>query len=167
MKLEVGQPAPLIKVQDSFGNTVDFAEVVKKGKHILLWFYPKANSGGCTAQGKRYADMHETFRARGVEVFGVSADPASAQCSFIDKLSSQGAMLPDDSHEIGKAFGVTGFLGFGLVLGMYNRDTILINPQGRIENIWRNVNPFKDADTVLGYLEAKLPKSKPHLATQA
>ena len=166
MKLEVGQPAPLLKAQDSFGKMVDFAEVVKQGKYILLWFYPKANSGGCTVQGKRYADLYGTFRAKGVEVFGVSADPASAQCSFIDKLSSQGAMLPDDSHSIGKAFGVSGFLGFGLVLGMYNRDTILVNPQGRIEQIWRNVNPFKDADTVLGYLEAKIPQPTPNPATQ-
>ncbi|MDX2007410.1 MAG: peroxiredoxin [Meiothermus sp.] len=155
MRLEVGQPAPLIKVQDSFGKPVDFAELVGQGKRILLWFYPKANSGGCTAQGKYYADLHPAFRDRGVEVFGVSADPASSQCAFIDKLSTEGAMLPDADHSIGKAFGVSGWMGFGLMLGMYSRDTILIGSDGRVEQIWRNVNPFTDAKTVLAYLEAK------------
>ncbi|GIW25511.1 peroxiredoxin [Meiothermus sp.] len=159
MKLKPGDPAPLIQVQDALGRTVDLAELVKQGRYIVLWFYPRANSPGCTAQGKQYADLHDAFRQLGAEVFGVSADPASAQCKFIDRLALGGGMIPDPSGAVGRAFGVGGWLGFGLLLGMYNRDTILINPQGRIEQIWRNVNPFQDARQVLEYLQSKVGAS--------
>lgn len=144
-----------MQVQDAMGRTVDLAELVKQGRYIVLWFYPKASSPGCTAQGKQYADLHDAFRQLDAEVFGVSADPASAQCHFIDRLAQGGGMIPDPDGKVGRAFGVGGWLGFGLLLGMYNRDTILINPQGRIEKIWRNVNPFQDAKVVLDYLKAK------------
>lgn len=155
MKLKPGDPAPLIQVQDAFGKTIDLAELVQQGRYIVLWFYPKARSPGCTAQGKQYAELYETFKQLGAEVFGVSADPAPAQCSFIDQLALKGGMIPDRPGSLGRAFGVGGWLGFGLLLGMYNRDTILINPQGRIEKIWRNVNPFQDAKVVLEYLKSK------------
>jgi len=150
-----GDPAPLIQLQDSHGRTIDLADLVNQGRYIVLWFYPKASSPGCTAQGKGYADLFDEFKQLGAEVFGVSADPASAQCSFIDRISLKGGMIPDPSGRVGRAFGVGGWLGFGLLLGMYNRDTILINPQGRIEQVWRSVNPFRDAQTVLEYLKSK------------
>lgn len=150
-----GDPAPLIQVQDSHGRTVNLADLVNQGYYIVLWFYPKASSPGCTAQGKHYADLFDEFKQNRAEVFGVSADPASAQCSFIDQMALKGGMIPDRSGAVGRAFGVGGWLGFGLLLGMYNRDTILINPQGQIEKIWRNVNPFRDAQIVLEYLKSK------------
>ncbi|MCS7067035.1 MAG: peroxiredoxin [Meiothermus sp.] len=156
MKLKLGDPAPLVQVQDAMGRTVDLAALVGQGRYIVLWFYPKASSPGCTAQGKQYAELHDAFRQLGAEVFGVSADPASAQCRFIDRLALQGGMIPDPSGALGRAFGVGGWLGFGQLLGMYNRDTILINPEGRIEKIWRNVNPFQDARVVLEYLKSKV-----------
>ncbi|WP_051195710.1 peroxiredoxin [Meiothermus rufus] len=153
--LKPGDPAPLIQVQDAQGKTIDLAELVGQGRYIVLWFYPKASSPGCTAQGKQYAELYPAFKALGAEVFGVSADPASAQCRFIEKLALEGGMIPDPSGTVGRAFGVGGWLGFGQLLGLYNRDTILINPQGRIERVWRNVNPFRDAQVVLAYLRAK------------
>ncbi len=156
MRLIEGESAPLLKLVDSYGKTIDLAQLVQQGRYIVLWFYPKASSPGCTAQAKRYADFYDEFRRLGAEVFGVSADPASAQCSFIDQMALKGAMIPDRSGEVGRAFGVGGWLGFGLLLGMYNRDTILINPEGKVEKIWRNVNPFKDAQVVLDYLKSKV-----------
>ncbi len=156
-----------MQIQDAYGKTIDLKALVNQGRYIVLWFYPKASSPGCTAQGKQYSELHGAFKQLGAEVFGVSADPASAQCSFIDRLALEGGMIPDPSGAIGRAFGVGGWLGFGLLLGMYNRDTILINPQGRIEKIWRNVNPFQDAQIVLDYLKSKVgvtptqPESSP------
>jgi peroxiredoxin Q/BCP len=93
MKLKPGDPAPLMQVQDAMGRTVDLAELVKRGRYIVLWFYPKASSPGCTAQGKQYAQLHDAFKQLGAEVFGVSDDPASAQCSFIDQMALKGAAL--------------------------------------------------------------------------
>lgn len=159
MKLSPGDPAPLISLEDSNGKTINLAELVAQGRYIVLWFYPKAKSSGCTVQGKHYAQLYDTFHALGAEVYGVSADPASAQCAFIDQLAYQGGMIPDKSGAVGRAFGVGGILGLGLWLGLYNRDTLLINPQGRLEQVWRNVNPFKDAQVVLEYLQSKAVSS--------
>lgn len=150
--LAQGEPALMLKVQDSYGKPVDFARLTASGEYILLWFYPKAKSPGCTAQGKRYTDLYDEFRRRRVAVFGVSHDPGAEQCEFIEQLALKGGMLPDRDGSLAKAFGVGGLFGF------YNRDTVLINPQGRIERVWRGVNPFKDADTVLEYLKSKAGK---------
>ncbi|MDT7919131.1 MAG: peroxiredoxin [Meiothermus sp.] len=148
LALAPGDPVALPKVQDSYGRPVDLAAIAKEGRYLLFWFYPKASSPGCTAQGKRYAELSGEFDRLGVEIFGVSADPASEQCAFIEQMALKGAMLPDKDGTLARLFKVGGFLGF------YNRDTILVNPKGRIERIWRNVNPFRDADTVLAYVRA-------------
>lgn len=147
LALVPGDPVNLPKVQDSYGKPVDLAARVKAGKYLLFWFYPKASSPGCTAQGKRYAELYGEFEALGVEIFGVSADPAAEQCAFIEQMALKGAMLPDRDGSLARLFKVGGLFGF------YNRDTILVNPQGRVERIWRNVNPFRDADTVLAYVQ--------------
>ncbi|MGK0618398.1 peroxiredoxin [Meiothermus cerbereus] len=146
LALAPGDPVALPKVQDSYGRPVDLAAIAKEGRYLLFWFYPKASSPGCTAQGKRYAELSGEFDRLGVEIFGVSADPAAEQCAFIEQMALKGAMLPDKDGALARLFKVGGFLGF------YNRDTVLVNPKGRIERIWRNVNPFRDADTVLAYV---------------
>lgn len=149
---KIGDPVNLPKVQDSYNKPVDLPALAQEGRYLLFWFYPKALSPGCSAQGKRYAELYDEFKKLGVEVFGVSADPGAEQCAFIEKLALKGGMIPDKSGTLARLFGVGGFFGF------YNRDTILVNPQGRIEQIWRGVNPFRDADTVLAYLKEKLAK---------
>jgi peroxiredoxin Q/BCP len=92
-------------------------------------------------------------------VFGVSADPAATQCRFVEQRALQGGMIPDPDRTLGPAFGVGGWMGFGHLLGMYSRDTILINPQGKIEKVWRRVNPFRDSQVVLDYLKSKVRAS--------
>ncbi|MER3451343.1 MAG: peroxiredoxin [Thermus sp.] len=139
-----GDPAPILEAVDSYGRKVDF-----RGKWVVLWFYPKAKSPGCTAQAKRYAELYEAFKALGAEVFGVSHDPAQEQCGFVERLALKGGMIPDPQGTLARAYGVKSLFGF------YSRDTFLISPEGRVEKVWRNVNPFKDADTVLAYLRAR------------
>ena len=146
LALAPGDPVALPKVQDSYGKPIDLAATAREGKYLLFWFYPKASSPGCTAQGKRYAELHGEFAKLGVEIYGVSADPAADQCSFIEQMALNGAMLPDKDGTLARLFKVGGVFGF------YNRDTILVNPKGRIERIWRGVNPFRDPDTVLAYV---------------
>jgi peroxiredoxin Q/BCP len=142
----------MLRVQNSYGKAVDFAQITKTGNYILLWFYPKASSPGCTVQGKRYAQLYGDSQKLNVVVFGVSHDPAREQCKFIEKMALEGGMLPDQDGSIARAFKVGGVFGF------YNRDTILINPEGNIEMVWRGVNPFKDADIVYKYLKDKTGK---------
>ncbi|ADD27923.1 peroxiredoxin [Meiothermus ruber] len=146
LALSPGDPVDLPRVRDSYGKPIDLAATARAGKYLLFWFYPKASSPGCTAQGKRYAELYGEFEKLGVEIFGVSADPAADQCAFIEQMALKGAMLPDQDGRLARLFKVGGLFGF------YNRDTILVNPQGRVERIWRNVNAFRDADVVLAYV---------------
>lgn len=143
--LSPGDPAPLLQATDSYGRPVDL-----RGSWAVLWFYPKAKSPGCTVQAKRYSQLHGAFQGLGVRVYGVSHDPASEQCDFVERLALQGGMIPDRDGRLARAYGVRS------LLGLYRRDTILINPEGRIEKVWRGVNPFKDADTVLAHLRERL-----------
>ncbi|WP_117238324.1 peroxiredoxin [Thermus sediminis] len=143
--LAPGDRAPILEAQDSYGRPVDF-----RGSYVVLWFYPKAKSPGCTAQAKRYSELHEAFARLGARIYGVSHDPAKEQCEFVEKLSLKGGMIPDRDGRLARAYGVRSLFGF------YSRDTILINPEGRIERIWRGVNPFQDADTVLAYLQERV-----------
>ncbi|GLV47289.1 peroxiredoxin [Thermus sp. LT1-2-5] len=143
--LAPGDPAPLLEAQDSYGRPVDF-----RGSYVVLWFYPKAKSPGCTAQAKRYSELYEAFQSLGVRVYGVSHDPAKEQCDFVEHLSLKGGMIPDPQGRLARAYGVRSLLGF------YSRDTLLLNPEGRVERIWRRMNPFTDADTVLAYLRERL-----------
>lgn len=150
--VSVGDPAPLLEVEDSYGKKVNLQSLVKQGKYVVLWFYPRAKSPGCSMQGKRYAELYDELRSLGAEVFGVSSDPASEQCDFIDKLALKGGQLPDPSGELARAYKVKSILGF------YNRDTIIIGPDGKVVAAYRSVNPFKDADTVLAFLKGKSKK---------
>ncbi|WP_038045960.1 peroxiredoxin [Thermus caliditerrae] len=143
--LAPGDKAPILEATDSYGRPVDL-----RGSYVVLWFYPKAKSPGCTAQAKRYTELYPEFQRLGARVFGVSHDPASEQCDFVEKLALKGGMIPDRDGRLARAYGVRNLFGF------YSRDTILLNPEGRIERIWRGVNPFKDADTVLAYLRERL-----------
>lgn len=149
--LSPGDPVSLPTVKDSFGRPVDLGKLAREGRYLLFFFYPKAFTPGCTAQAKRYAEVYEEFRSLGVEVFGVSADSAEVQCDFVEKLGLKGAMIPDRQGVLARLFGVRGVLGF------YSRDTILVNPQSRIEQIWRNVDPNRDADNALAYVKRLRP----------
>ncbi len=143
--LKPGDPAPRLQGVDSYGNPVNL-----RGSWVVLWFYPRAKSPGCTAQAKRYTELYPEFQRLGVRVYGVSHDPAGEQCDFVEKLRLKGGMIPDPKGEWARAYGVRSLFGF------YSRDTVLINPEGRVEQVWRNVNPFRDADQVLEYLQSRL-----------
>jgi thioredoxin-dependent peroxiredoxin len=142
--LNEGDQAYLPTLKDSYDNTVNLAEINASGQWIALWFYPKALTSGCSIQAKHYTDMTEAFAKANIKVFGVSADNPDEQCQFIEELKLSGQMLPDSDGSLAKAYGVNGVL--------YNRDTILISPQGHVAKIWRNVNPANDADAVLNYV---------------
>ena len=146
LALAPGDPVRLPKVTDSYGRVVDLEALARGGKYLVFWFYPKANTPGCSAQAKRYAELHGEFQRLGVEVFGVSADPPEEQCAFVERLAFKGAMIPDRKGELARIFGV------GRFFGLYARDTILVNPQGRVEAVWRNVKPLDDPDRVLAHV---------------
>lgn len=147
-----GQPAYLPRVRDASGRELDLAELARRGG-LVLFFYPKAGSPGCSLQARRYAALQDGFAELGVTVLGVSPDPPAAQCRFAERTGV--TMAPDPDGALARAYGVRRFLRF------FSRDTVLVNRQGRVERVWRRVNPLRDADAVLDYLRsASAPASK-------
>lgn len=146
-QLQEGDAAFLPDVEDSYGNAVNFNELNDAGYWIALWFYPKAFTNGCSLQAARYSDLNETLLEAGIQAFGVSADDAETQCEFVEELATNGHMIPDPDRLIAEAYGVIGG-------NFFSRDTVLINPEGQVEKIWRTVNPIDDADRVLEYVLA-------------
>jgi thioredoxin-dependent peroxiredoxin len=145
--LNEGDAAFLPTFQDSYGESVNLADVPAAGQWLALWFYPKAMTGGCSLQAKRYSDMTPELQAANIRAFGISADAADEQCAFIESMKLSGQMLPDSDGALAAAYGVSGVF--------YSRDTVLINPEGNIEKIWRSVNPVDDADRVLEYVNTQ------------
>jgi thioredoxin-dependent peroxiredoxin len=145
--LSEGDAAFLPALEDSYGKTVNLADIPPAGHWLVLWFYPKAMTSGCSLQAKRYSDLSREFEAADIRTYGISHDNAEEQCEFIESMKLSGQMLPDTAGELATAYGVAGVF--------YNRDTVLINPEGNIEKIWRSVNPVDDADKVLEYVKSQ------------
>jgi thioredoxin-dependent peroxiredoxin len=143
--LKVGENAPLPNVVDSFGKPVKLDSF--KGKWIVLFFYPKAGTPGCTAQNIEYTKLYQEFLAANAVVFGVSNDSGANQCKFIAEHGLKVPQLPDQTEALGKAFGVAGFFSF------YSRDTFVIDPKGQVALVKRDVNAVGDAREVLGFIK--------------
>jgi peroxiredoxin Q/BCP len=113
-----------------------------KGKWIVLYFYPKDDTPGCTKQACSYRDNISEFKNIGAEVVGVSLDDESSHENFKNKYSLNFPLLSDKDHALSEALGVYGDQEWmGKVFKGLSRDTFLINPEGKIIKIWRKVSP--------------------------
>jgi peroxiredoxin Q/BCP len=143
--LEVGETAPDAAARDEQGKLVRLTEIYADGL-TLIYFYPKADTPGCTAQACSIRDDFAELQARGVRVIGVSSDGPDAQRRFKEKYRLPFTLLADTEHAVAKAFGVR------LLLGMTHRQSFLIK-DGRV--VWRDLSAAtkKQARDVLGALE--------------
>lgn len=128
--LEVGDAAPDVASQDEQGREVRLAELFRDGI-TLVYFYPKADTPGCTAQACGLRDEFDELRNRGVRVIGVSADNPESQRRFKENYKLPFILLPDEEHAVAAAFGVPLFFGMTL------RQSFLIQG-GRI--VWRDLH---------------------------
>ena len=128
--LKVGDPAPDVTTQDQEGKAVRVADFYGEG-YTLVYFYPKADTFGCTIQACSLRDAFDELRVRGVRVVGVSTDRPEAQERFRGKYHLPFVLLADRERAVAKAFGVP------IVLGMTRRQTFLIK-DGRI--VWRDLS---------------------------
>lgn len=103
--LEIGAKAPDGTTVDQDGKPVNFAEIYKKG-YTLVYFYPKADTGGCTAQACSIRDKFEKLTQKNIQVIGVSTDKAEAQKAFKTKHNLPFSLIPDTDHKVIDAFGV-------------------------------------------------------------
>ncbi len=136
-----GKPAPEFIAQDEQGNTLRLSDFKGK-KRVVLYFYPKDDTPGCTIEACNFRDHYAQFQQKDTQILGVSFDSASSHETFKQKFSLPFPLLVDKDRSIAKAYGVGG--------EKYpNRDTIVIDKDGIVERILRSVNPAPHAKELL------------------
>jgi peroxiredoxin Q/BCP len=151
LKLNEGDKAPAFTAETNGGSSVSLAEF--KGKNVILYFYPKDDTPGCTKEACAFRDQYAAFKKRGAVVLGVSVDPVKAHDKFVEKYKLPFTLLADVDKKIVEAYGVWGqktFMG-RKYLGVH-RVTFLIGPDGKIKKIWSKVKPEEHAAEVLAAL---------------
>ena len=136
--LQNGDKAPNFSALDNKGNTVSLVDF--QGKKLVLFFYPKANTPGCTMEACDLRDNYQSFLAKGYAVLGASADSAKKQQNWIDKHELPFPLLADEDKSVIQAFGVWGPKKFmGREYEGIHRTTFVIDEKGVIENVIRKV----------------------------
>ncbi len=149
-KLKKGDLAPEFRLSDQLGNTITNGDF--RGRKILLYFYPKAGTSGCTKQTEAVRDARSQLNALGVETLGISPDSTALQKKFSDKLALNFPLLSDPDHAVAEAYGVWGEKSlYGKKYHGIIRSSFLVDEEGRILEAWYKVSP---ADTVPKALKA-------------
>jgi peroxiredoxin Q/BCP len=148
---KVGDLAPAFSAAATDGSTIRLADLT--GKSVVLYFYPKDDTPGCTKEACAFRDIYRQFQQKGAVVLGVSADSAKSHAKFTEKFRLPFPLLADEERNIVKAYGAWGektFMGrkfFGIL-----RNTFLIGPDGRVKAVWPKVKPEEHAAEVLAAL---------------
>ena len=151
--LTEGAKAPAFRLPRDGGSTVSLADY--SGKKLVLFFYPRADTPGCTKEAIDFTRLSGAFAASGTAVLGVSADPPRAQEAFRDKHELATPLLSDEAHEMLEAYGVWGEKSmYGKTFHGILRTTVLIGANGRILRVWRHVRVDGHADEVLAAVRA-------------
>ena len=149
--LDIGTQAPNFALKDKDGNTVSLSDFV--GRKVVLYFYPKDNTPGCSRQACAFAAAYEGFKARDVVVIGISKDSVASHLKFAQKYDLPFILLSDPDLQAIEAYGVWqekklyGKVSMGVV-----RTTFVIDEQGNIEKVMPKVKPDTNAAEILAYL---------------
>lgn len=152
--LEVGTKAPDFTLLDKDGKTVSLADFA--GRRVVLYFYPRDNTPGCTRQACAFAQNFEDFRRQDIVVIGISKDSVASHLKFAQKYDLPFILLSDPDLQAIQAYGVWqekklyGKVSMGVV-----RSTYIIDPQGLIEKVMPKVKPDTNAAEILAYLAEK------------
>lgn len=147
--LEIGNRMPDFSAADQNGNIVKSADLI--GKKTVVYFYPKANTPGCTAEACSLRDNYERFLALGYNVIGISKDSVKAQKNFSDKYALPFPLLADTDALVIKAFGAWGEKKlYGKTYEGILRKTFIFNENGILEEIIDKVNTKNHAEQILG-----------------
>jgi len=152
--LEAGMKAPDFTLPDKDGNPVVLSDFV--GKKVVLYFYPKDNTPGCTRQACAFAAAYDGFREKNVAVIGISKDLAASHLKFAAKYGLPFILLSDPDVKVIQDYGVWqekklyGKVSMGVV-----RTTFLIDEQGYIEKVMKKVKPDTNAAEILAYLNGE------------
>jgi thioredoxin-dependent peroxiredoxin len=151
--LAEGAKAPSFRLPRDGGNVISLADFA--GKKLVLFFYPRADTPGCTKEAIDFTRLMGAFADAGTAVVGVSGDPPTAQEAFRNKHQLRVPLASDEKHEMLEAYGAWGEKSmYGRTFQGIFRTTVLIGPDGRIVRIWRNVRVDGHADEVLAAARA-------------
>ena len=143
-----GTTAPSFKTTDANGEPVNLKDF--RGKKVVLYFYPKDDTPGCTKEACSFRDSFSKFKKLGIEVFGVSLDSEKSHQKFIDKYSLPFRLLADTDRKLSESFGTYGEKKFmGRTYMGNHRMTFLIDEKGKIKKIFSKVKPEEHAEEVL------------------
>ena len=150
--LEIKTPAPDFALSDKDGNTVRLSDF--RGKKVILYFYPKDNTPGCTRQACAFGGAYEEFKELGAVVIGISKDSAESHRKFAEKYDLPFILLSDPEHKVIEDYGVWqekklyGKVSMGVV-----RSTYIIDENGLVEKVMPKVKPDTNAAEILEYLK--------------
>lgn len=149
--LKEGDKAPSFSLKCQFGKVHRLSDY--KGKWVVLYFYPKDMTPGCTKEACSFRDNLSKIRELGVVVLGISKDSIESHKKFYDKYALNFTLLSDPTMEVIKKYGAYGKKKlYGKVYEGILRQTFIINPKGRIAKVFRKVKPLEHAKEVLEYL---------------
>ncbi|MFN6525960.1 peroxiredoxin [Nostoc sp. ChiSLP03a] len=143
MPLAVGTDAPAFTAKDTNGNTVSLSDL--RGKTVVLYFYPKDDTPGCTKQACSFRDAQSQYQGKDIVILGVSADDEVSHQAFTQKYNLNFPLLADTDKSLIKAFDVDGG-------GYAKRVTYVIDPNGKITHVDANVNTSNHASDILAAL---------------
>ncbi|HYP25983.1 MAG TPA: peroxiredoxin [Blastocatellia bacterium] len=144
--LQVGDPAPDFTARAHTGEDVSLRDL--RGKNVVLWFYPKADTPGCTAEGCGFRDRIESYSGKNVEILGVSFDTEEENRAFAEKFNFPYRLLCDTDRKVGVAYGAADDPSAQYA----RRITYVIDPEGRISKAVGQVNAREHPEQLLGEL---------------
>jgi peroxiredoxin Q/BCP len=153
MELTIGQKAPDFNLPDQAEKMHKLSDYA--GKWVLLYFYPKDDTPGCTKQACGIRDNYESFTSRGIKVFGVSKDPIKKHVKFVEKYELPFTLLADEEKESIQAYDSWKLKKFmGREYMGTERNSFLIDPEGNIAKIYEKVKPVDHAELILADFDA-------------
>ncbi|MGG0188066.1 thioredoxin-dependent thiol peroxidase [Bacillus rhizoplanae] len=148
----VGQMAPDFMLEASNGEQVKLSDFL--GKHVVLYFYPKDMTPGCTTEACDFRDAYGVFQKKDTVILGVSPDPANRHLKFIEKYDLPFLLLVDEQHEVAELYDVWKLKkNFGKEYMGIERSTFLINKEGELVKEWRKVKVKGHVEEVLSYIK--------------
>ncbi|RAX58026.1 thioredoxin-dependent thiol peroxidase [Helicobacter monodelphidis] len=152
MDLKIGDSAPLFCLQNQDGIEICLRDL--KGGFVVLYFYPKDSTPGCTTEACEFTANRHEFLTQNAQIFGVSPDSLTSHQKFIQKQNLSITLLSDPTHQCLESYGAWGEKKmYGKVYMGVIRSTFIINPEGKIVAIWRNVKVKGHVEAVLKELQ--------------
>jgi peroxiredoxin Q/BCP len=149
---QVGSKAPDFQLADHSGRTVSLSQLA--GKNVVLYFYPKDDTPGCTVEACNFRDEHSALEKAGAVVLGVSPDDAKRHQKFVTKYNLPFPLLVDTDHKVAETYGAWGEKSnYGRKFMGIIRSTFLIDPQGKVKRVWPKVKVNGHVDEVLAALK--------------